>query len=143
MPDSIKQLDIPGVCPVGFVKELSDYFDNCRLSVAPLRYGAGLKGKVGASLAYGLPCVATSTAVEGSGLLDKEQVLVADDPETFSKAVCELYGNQELWEALSDNGLEFVSNEYNRFPALYEGAHDREQFIYFLRCQHRRWFIKD
>lgn len=113
MPDSIKQLDIPGVYPVGFIKDLSDYFDNSRLSVAPLRYGAGLKGKVGASLAYGLPCVATSTAVEGSGLIDNEQVLVADDPEAFSKAVCELYDNQELWESLSVTGLEFVSNEYS------------------------------
>ena len=113
MPDSIKQLEIPGVCPVGFVQDLSDYFDNSRLSVAPLRYGAGLKGKVGASLAYGLPCVATSTAVEGSGLRDKEHVLVADDPETFTNKVCELYGNQELWQTLSDSGLKFVSHEYS------------------------------
>jgi GT2 family glycosyltransferase len=113
MPDSIIQLEIPGVCPVGFVEDLSDYFDSSRLSVAPLRYGAGLKGKVGASLAYGLPCVATSTAVEGSGLIDKQQVLVADDPEKFSDAVCELYSNNELWQSLSDKGLKFVNSEYS------------------------------
>ena len=53
------------------------------------------------------------TAVEGSGLCDKEHVLVADDPEIFANKVCELYGNQELWEELSDSGLEFVSHEYS------------------------------
>ena len=113
MPNEINGLNIPGVYPVGYVKELSEYFDNCRISVAPLRYGAGLKGKVGASLAYGLPCVATPMAIEGSGLEDKKHVLVAESPEEFSDAIYRLYSDETLWQSLSDSGLKFVNNEYS------------------------------
>ena len=55
--------------------------------MAPLRYGAGMKGKVGEALATGLPVVLTSVAAEGMGLVDGEHVLVADTAEAFAAAV--------------------------------------------------------
>jgi len=113
MPKDIKEIDIPGVFPIGFVDEVSEYFDRCRISVAPLRFGAGLKGKVSTSLSYGLPCVGTPIAVEGSGLINGEHVLVANSPEAFSDAVCRLYQEPLLWKSVSDNGLEFANNEYS------------------------------
>lgn len=113
MPKAIKELNGSGVYPVGYVEDLSEYFDTCRISVAPLRYGAGLKGKVGASLAYGLPCVATPTAVEGSGINNEEHALVSESPEGFADAICRLYLDSSLWQSLSDAGLKFVSDEYS------------------------------
>ena len=79
-------LDLAGedVIVTGYLPDISSYFHDCRLSVAPLRYGAGLKGKVVTSLSYGLPCVASSVAVEGSGLKPGEDILVADKPEEFA-----------------------------------------------------------
>jgi len=113
MPREIKNLAGKGINVVGFVPELGSYFDVCRLSVAPLRYGAGLKGKVGASLAYGLPCVATSIAVEGSGLVADKHVLVENTPNEFAAAVCKLYKDKSLWASLSDAGLQFADDTYS------------------------------
>jgi glycosyltransferase involved in cell wall biosynthesis len=113
-PDEVVRLgEEPGVTVVGYVSDLSEYFDQCRLSVAPLRYGAGIKGKVGTSLSYGVPCVASSVAVEGSGMRDGVEVLVADDPDAFSDAVVKLYADEDLWNRLSGNGLAFASAHYS------------------------------
>ncbi|ABI58441.1 hypothetical protein Neut_0153 [Nitrosomonas eutropha C91] len=68
-PEEIERLAaIPGIEILGFVKDLQPVFADIRLTVAPLRYGAGIKGKIGTSLCYGVPCVATPMAVEGMGL---------------------------------------------------------------------------
>jgi glycosyltransferase involved in cell wall biosynthesis len=71
----------------GFVADLAPCLDGCRISVAPLRYGAGVKGKVNQAMAHGLPVVATSIAVEGMQLVPGADVLVADDPGRFAEAV--------------------------------------------------------
>jgi len=113
MPEEIRELDGNGIHTVGFVKDLAEFFNSCKLSVAPLRYGSGLKGKVGASLSYGLPCVATSLAIEGSGLIDGEHVLVEDTPIKFSEAVVRLYEDEVLWSSLSEAGLQFVTDIYS------------------------------
>lgn len=98
---------------VGFVPELGDVFDNVRLSVAPLRYGAGIKGKVVSSLSYGLPCVATSIAIEGMGLTADQNILTSDTPEAFADLVVRAYTDEELWENLSSAGLEFVKARHS------------------------------
>ena len=58
----------PGVRYLGHVSDISAWLDTIRLTVAPLRFGAGAKGKIASSLACGVPCVATSLAVEGMEL---------------------------------------------------------------------------
>ena len=63
----------------GFVPDVTPFFTGCRASIAPLRYGAGVKGKVNLAMSYGLPVVATTPAVEGMHLVPGEDVLVADD----------------------------------------------------------------
>jgi glycosyltransferase involved in cell wall biosynthesis len=107
-PDEILALKGDGVTIVGYVEHLSPHFNRCRLSVAPLRYGAGIKGKIATSLGFGVPCVATRIAVEGMGLADGREVLVADSPEAFANAVVRLYSDESLWMSLSDRGLEFI-----------------------------------
>ena len=103
----------PGVEVVGFVEDLKPWFDAIRLSVAPLRYGAGIKGKLGTSLSFGVPSVATAIAVEGMHLEDGEHVLVADDEAGFADAVVRLYTDPALWERISDAGLSFVADTYS------------------------------
>ena len=96
----------------GFVPDLAEVFRECRLTVAPLRYGAGVKGKVVTSLTYGVPCVATSVAVEGTLLVDGEHVLVADEPETMAEALVRLDTDRNLWYRLSDGGLAFARENF-------------------------------
>lgn len=102
-----------GVEVVGFVEDLKPWFDAIRLSIAPLRYGAGIKGKLGTSLSFGVPSVATAIAVEGMHLRDGEHVLVADDEAEFADAVVRLYTDGALWERISAAGLDFVADTYS------------------------------
>jgi len=78
LPESLSTRSDPGVKFIGYVEDLEEYFAGIRLTVAPLRYGAGAKGKIVSSLAYGVPCVASSIASEGMGLKDGVDVLVGD-----------------------------------------------------------------
>ena len=103
----------PGVEILGYVEHLAPVLVRCRLAVAPLRYGGGIKGKVGTSLAHGLPCVATPVAAEGMGLVHRVNAMIAADAETFAKAVIEAYGDEALWNALSAAGLDLVREEYS------------------------------
>jgi GT2 family glycosyltransferase len=90
----------------GHVADLAPLLRDCRLSVAPLRFGAGVKGKVNQALAAGLPVVATTCAVEGMNLVDGEDVLVADDPDAFADAIVRACEDDALWRRLAAAGLE-------------------------------------
>jgi hypothetical protein len=67
MPAAVRRLAGPGVLALGQVAELAEVFDRVRLTVAPLRYGAGVKGKVLDSLAAGVPCVMSRSRRRRSG----------------------------------------------------------------------------
>ena len=107
----------------GFVKDIEPFFDGCRLAVAPLRYGAGVKGKVNSSMSYGQPVIATPTAVEGMGVTSGDEVLVAETAEAFAAAVLRAYNDPELWLRLSEGGLQNV--EANFSFAAARGALER------------------
>ena len=124
----MQDLVAPGVTVVGWVSELDSIYSRSRISVAPLRYGAGVKGKITQSLARGVPCVATSMACEGMPLTHRKSVLIADDGASFAAAVVRLYEDRDLWRSLSANGLEVVAAHFSRDLArrqvadLLEGA---------------------
>ena len=117
MPDSIKRLASSDVIIGGFVPELAPVFDRHRISVAPLRYGAGFKGKVATSMSFSVPSVVTAIAAEGMGVTDGENVLIADDSRSFAEALVKLYTDQALWERLSENGWNFVNEAFSRTRA--------------------------
>ncbi|GIX35176.1 MAG: hypothetical protein KatS3mg126_0955 [Lysobacteraceae bacterium] len=102
-----------GVVFHGFVPEIEPFMDGCRIAVAPLRYGAGVKGKVNMSMSYGQPVVATPMAVEGMHLAPGRDVLVADEPEAFAEAVLRLYHDPQLWQELSAAGLANVRRHFS------------------------------
>jgi GT2 family glycosyltransferase/glycosyltransferase involved in cell wall biosynthesis len=94
-----------GVEVHGFVEDIHPFLDGCRIAVAPLRYGAGVKGKVNQSMAYGQPVVATPIAVEGMEIEAGSEALVASEPAQFADEIVRLYRDPELWLRLSDAGL--------------------------------------
>ncbi len=102
-----------GITVLGYVAELEPLLDTHRFSVAPLRYGAGVKGKVNQALAHGLPVVATSCAVEGMGLQHGADALVANDAESFANAVLTAYEDEELWMRLVAGGLANTLREFS------------------------------
>ena len=103
----------PGLDVVGFVPDLTPWFERCRVSVSPLRYGAGIKGKVNHAMSHGLPVVATRASIEGMHLAEGEEVLVADDADAFVDAVVRLYGDEVLWNRLSAAGIANVERHFS------------------------------
>jgi O-antigen biosynthesis protein len=112
-PPEIVALTTERIIVAGLQKDVRAFFDSARLSIAPLRFGAGIKGKINQSMAFGVPVVATSLAVEGMELTDHEHVLIADEPEDFAQAVIELYESEDLWNRLSENGIRKTRELYS------------------------------
>jgi glycosyltransferase involved in cell wall biosynthesis len=115
MPEEIIQMAASDqrIKAIGYVEDLGVYFNRCKISVAPLRYGAGIKGKIGTSASYGVPTVATSLAAEGMGFENGVNILIADDPHQFAKDLIELYLNKDLWDLLSKNSQKFVEDNFS------------------------------
>ncbi len=111
-PEEIKALACEDIIITGFVEDLNPLLDKMRVSVAPLRYGAGIKGKIGIAMAAGLPVVATPMAAEGMSLTDGENILVADGPVAFANAVARIYRDEALWCSISQNGLAFADTAW-------------------------------
>ena len=113
VPEAIRALAGDAVVVHGFVEDIMPYMDGCRVSVAPLRYGAGVKGKVNMAMSCGLPVVATPIAVEGMHVKAGSDVLVAPDAATFAAEVVRLYRDEALWNTLSANGLANVERHFS------------------------------
>ncbi|MDC8744850.1 glycosyltransferase [Xanthomonas campestris] len=105
--------ETPGVRLHGHVPDLVPYMDTLRIAVAPLRFGAGVKGKINLSMAHGQPVVGTTCAVEGMHLHDGEDVCVADEADAFAAAIVRLYQDAALWQRLADNGLRNVAQHFS------------------------------
>jgi glycosyltransferase involved in cell wall biosynthesis len=113
MPAEIRALgERPGITVAGYVEELAPLYASHRLAVAPLRYGAGLKGKVIEALAFGLPCIGTPIAYEGIPLPGRAEVEAAGEAE-FIRAVITLHEDAERWTALRESGLSFAREAYS------------------------------
>ena len=108
-----RELACPSIQVLGYVPDVGPIFDRARVSVAPLRFGAGVKGKVNQSMALGVPTVLTSIAAEGMYLVHEENALIADDPDRFADEVVRLWTSRELWERVSAQGLESIREHFS------------------------------
>ncbi|HET6171004.1 MAG TPA: glycosyltransferase [Gaiellales bacterium] len=111
-PAEVRELAGPRVDVVGQVPEMAPLLDAHRISVAPLRFGSGIKGKVCEALAAGLPVVTTSVGSEGMGLApDHEVLLEADDPQGYADAIVRLLRDDTLWTRLAEGGRSYVEEQ--------------------------------
>ncbi|MGD8306838.1 MAG: glycosyltransferase [Ignavibacteria bacterium] len=112
-PENILCYSSEDIIITGYVKDVSRYFNLCRVSVAPLLWGAGVKGKINMSMSHGVPVVATPIATEGIPCKNEFDILIASDSDSFAAAVVELYRNEELWNRLSYNCIENVKKYFS------------------------------
>jgi len=124
-PPEIVALANKNIVVTGLQRDARPFFDSVKLSVAPLRFGAGVKGKINQSMGFGVPVVATSVAVDGTELRDREDILVADEPEDFAQALVDLYESEQLWTRLSENGIR-KTREINSA----EAAREKLKFLF-------------
>jgi GT2 family glycosyltransferase/SAM-dependent methyltransferase/glycosyltransferase involved in cell wall biosynthesis len=107
-PPEVLALASPAVHVAGWVEDLAPLLDGSRAMVAPLRYGAGMKGKVTQSLAAGLPVVTSSIGAEGLDAVAGQHLLLGDDPDALTARIVELCRDDELWATLSEGGRALV-----------------------------------
>ena len=111
-PDRIRRLASPSVKVVGYVPDPGPLFQSCRVFVSPLRYGAGMKGKIGHSMGQGLPVVTTTIGAEGMGLRHEEEALVADGAAAFAGEVVRLHEDAVLWSKISRAATRLLRERY-------------------------------
>ena len=112
-PPPIQSLNGNGIEVMGYVPDTLPFLLEAWVSVAPLRFGAGMKGKVGEAMAAGLPVVTTSFGAEGFGLTPGAHLLVANAPVMFAEAVSKLIGDNELRRRLGGAGHAFIASHYS------------------------------
>ena len=117
MTASIEALAAADFVVLGYVPDIAPYLGACRVSISPLRYGAGVKGKINTAMSHGLPVVATTVSIEGMHLVDGADVLVADEPEAFAAAIARVHEDSALWERLSAGGRDNVARHFSRAVA--------------------------
>ena len=109
----VDALAAPGVLVTGHVPDLAPLYAGSRVAIAPLRFGAGIKGKVLEAMACGLPVVMTPVAAEGTGAVAGVHALVAATPAAFADAVVALYTDDVLWRQLAAAGQQLVDERFS------------------------------
>ncbi len=110
----VERLASPLVSITGWVNDLRPLYESHRVAVAPLRYGAGVKGKVGEALSYGIATVTTRIGAEGMPCETNKDILVADNATVFASAIINAYTDRQLWTQLSQNGPAAIDAAYGR-----------------------------
>lgn len=111
----IQKLSDEHIVVKGFVsdEELEHYYKTCRISVVPLRYGAGIKGKVVEAMRYGIPVVTTSVGAEG--IMGAEEILcIADDARELGEKICALYNNEDKLIEMSEASYEYIQKNFSQ-----------------------------
>jgi len=85
----------------GWVEDVRAAYDTCRVFIAPLQSGAGIKGKVIAALAHGVPTVMSPVAAEGISVAHGTDAFIASSPEEWVDCIRKVYGSHEAWQRMS------------------------------------------
>ncbi|NOY22195.1 MAG: glycosyltransferase [Acidobacteria bacterium] len=104
---------LKGVCFTDFVPDLLSFYDKARLFVAPLRFGAGVKGKVLDSMAHGLPVAGTPIAAEGLGVTDSIHMTIGKTDTDFVQKLVAAYTDENLWTRMHNNGRSLVTENFS------------------------------
>lgn len=109
----VKALVNEAVKVVGWVPDTTTWLSKCHVSVVPLRYGAGMKGKVGEAMFSGIPVVTTPVGVQGMDVVSGEEILVSDSAEEFAFNVVKLLRDEVLHKHISANAMTYMKSRYD------------------------------
>lgn len=109
-PAEVLALNANKVAVPGYIEEVGPYFNDSRIFIAPLRYGAGMKGKIGQSLSYALPIITTDIGAEGIGLTPNKDFILANSVEEFADKISLLYNDEKLWTDIADRSKKIIAH---------------------------------
>jgi glycosyltransferase involved in cell wall biosynthesis len=113
--NEILKLDNPknGFRIRGWAEDAKDVLSQYRVNLAPLRFGAGIKGKISDGWSVGTPCMATTIAAEGlhEGLVFGG--IIEDDWQSFAEQAARLYSERSLWQEAQNFGKKIIENVFD------------------------------
>lgn len=119
-PASIRELAEPsqqgsssGIVVTGYVADPQPYLENAAVFVVPLFSAGGMRVKIVDGWRWGLPIVSTTIGAEGIRYRDGENILIADSPEDFARAVLRVLSEPDLAQCLRQNGRRWVEEHYD------------------------------
>ncbi len=115
-PPKAMQLHNPkqGFVVKGWAKDALEVISQSKVLLAPLRFGAGIKGKLTDAMQTGTPSVTTTIGIEGMASADDWPGLVEDNPNDFAEAAIHLYQNAGLWQQSADKASVLLHSKFNR-----------------------------
>ena len=118
-PQEVLDLADDNLIMEGFVtdEELYDFYHQCRIALVPLRYGAGIKGKVVEAMRNGTPVVTTSTGAEGIPNAEKS-MLIEDNGKLLAEKLAALYNNKKALTVMSQNCIQYIQENYSADNAI-------------------------
>ncbi|MDD5447716.1 MAG: glycosyltransferase family 4 protein [Actinomycetota bacterium] len=105
--------DDPSVVITGQVDDVWPYFSESDAFVCPVRLGGGFRGKILEAMASGVPVVSTPLGVEGIPAKNEDNVLIANDPESFARSTIRILQDKSLRKKISGNARKLVEEKYS------------------------------
>ena len=96
----------------GYAEEVSEVMQHAKVCLAPLQFGAGLKGKLIDAMQNGTPCVMSSIAAEGMFGNLEVNGFIADDVNDFVNSAVALYTNETIWKDAQTKGFEVINTRF-------------------------------
>ncbi|WP_434035620.1 glycosyltransferase [Formosa sp. 4Alg 33] len=109
----------------GFADDVNEVMKHAKICMAPLVFGAGLKGKLVDAMINGTPCAMSSIAAEGMFGAQEPNGFIADDVEEFVAKTTELYTNKTLWTKKQDHGFKSFNSRFNK-------SYFQQQFLAYI-----------
>ncbi|MGI9532631.1 glycosyltransferase [Lutimonas sp.] len=116
VPEGIRQLESKklGFIVKGWISDKSEAYVNYKVCLAPLRFGAGQKGKLLDAMVFGTPSVTSSVGAEGMSVAEQWNGYVTDNDQEFIEKAVSLHQHQELWEEAQSKGRQILNNNFNK-----------------------------
>ena len=108
---------IKNIIITGYVKDevLAEHYRHCRMVIAPLRFGAGVKGKVIEAMSFGCPVITTQYGIQGLG---ENNGIAVSNLENFKNRLLELYDDLETLKVMSKLGKKYIVEHYSKQSAI-------------------------
>lgn len=128
--DEVRRMgEKPGVVVTGTVDDVRPFLERSSVVVAPYRMGSGVKHKVPIAFSMGKPVVATPNACHGIGVTHGENVMIAQEPESFADAIQSLLKSDDRRRALGERAQSFIRKEYSWDAILDRPVTDVEEIV--------------
>lgn len=119
-PERLVRLASKRILVAGYVKDLREYYECCRVFIAPHRYAAGLPWKVHEAMSHGLPCVVSSLIGYQLGITNGKEALIGHTEADFATKAVLAYCNSEIWQTLRKDAMDYIGSDCD--PQVLKGS---------------------